>query len=105
MEYCINGHHNGHLPVKANCTQLSLSLSSTTLVLTEPYLASNTAGKCNHIPGRTCILTKCFTDPAGLRGAITITNEHSVEVPFQWHAREEVDTDMLYMLHPSGNSQ
>ena len=49
VEYCINGHHNGHLPVKANCTQLSLSLSSTTLTLTEPYLASNTAGESCHI--------------------------------------------------------
>ena len=38
----------------------------------------------------------------GLRGSVVITNKHSVPAEFQWHAREEVDTNSFYMMHPSG---
>ena len=38
----------------------------------------------------------------GLRGSVIITNKHNVAAKFQWHAREEVDTKMFYMMHPSG---
>ena len=41
----MNDHHSGHLPVKANVMPLSLSLSTTRLALTEPYLASKAAGE------------------------------------------------------------
>ena len=118
IEYCINNHHSGHLPVKADVIPLSLSLSTTQLTLTEPYLANKTAGECG-------IFTQCIdiaylslslslSSPLslfplyfplpnlGLRGSVIITNKHGVAVLFQWHAREEVDTETFYMMHPSG---
>lgn len=38
----------------------------------------------------------------GLRGSVVVTNEHSVSASFQWHAREGVDTNVFFMMHPSG---
>lgn len=48
--YSINGHHKGHLPVKANVSQLTLSLSTLQLDLTEPAFASKSAGEYSMYP-------------------------------------------------------
>ena len=49
LEYSINVHHTGYIPVKANVTQLTLSLSTTQLTLAAPNLANNAAGECINI--------------------------------------------------------
>ena len=56
LEYCINGHHTHHIPVKAEVVKLTLKLSTNTLSLSEPYLSAPTAGEF-HMLMNTCIYT------------------------------------------------
>ena len=61
LEYCINGHHAHHIPVKAEVVKLTLKLSTNTLSLSEPYLSAPTAGEF-HMVMITCIYTQhCST--------------------------------------------
>ena len=46
LEYSINVRHTGHVPVKANVIQLTLSLSTTQLTLTAPSITSKAVGEC-----------------------------------------------------------
>ena len=38
----------------------------------------------------------------GLHGSVLVTNEHSVPAHFQWHAKEGVETDTFFVMHPTG---
>jgi hypothetical protein len=69
------------LPVLVETVPLSLSLSTNTLSLTQPPMA---------------------TPSAGLRGYLEVSNELNVPASFQWHAREGVDTSVFFMVHPTG---
>ena len=38
----------------------------------------------------------------GLHGSVLVTNEHGVPAHFLWHAREGVETDTFFVMHPTG---
>ena len=39
----------------------------------------------------------------GLRGSVLISNQSSVEAPYQWHAMEGVDPDVFSATNSSGS--
>ena len=46
VECCVNGHHINRLPVRVEAVPLSLTLSTHTLTLTQPRMATPMAGTC-----------------------------------------------------------
>jgi len=45
ISYCVNGHHNYRIPVRANVVQMSLKLSTNKLVLSEPTISAVNSGE------------------------------------------------------------
>ena len=51
VEYCVNDRYSHNLFVHLEAVPLSLTLSAHTLTLTQPHLATPTAGVCSLSPG------------------------------------------------------
>ena len=90
--------------MKAKVNQLTLSLSTLQLDLTEPVFASKIAGEYSMYPNIYIARKLGEKDyPLGLRGSVLISNKSSIVASYQWQAMEGVDPDVFSATHSSGS--
>ena len=106
----MNGHHHYRIPVRANVVEMSVSLSTNELMLTEPLISPINFGEAiihslYHIIIIILVVTtmvlNVYSYIVGFYGSVKLTNQYEVPASFSWKLSEEENT-AFYPQHSSG---